>query len=463
MKKNVSAVGLFPIKSGLITILLITCIAARAQWTNQDVPFGYQGYIYDIKTVNANTVWGNPYDASTATLQSTQDFVRTNDGTNWTVGSIAGSPVAYRIACMGPVDADTCYVAMYNSGGAGGNVYKTTDGGLGWQQVGTNMFQQPTSFADVVYFWDWQNGMAFGDPAGPGTLQYEIYLTADAGATWIRVPAANIPLLTNNSEYGIVNLFSAAQGRVWFGTTYGDVYRTIDYGLNWTKSATGLPPLIANGMRWDVSDVAFVDSLNGLVLQRPASAAPTLMNTTDGGLTWSTVTPTGPFFTNDLCGVPGTSAFVSVGSSTGGGFGSSVTIDNGATWTLIDTSNSHTSVSFSDNVSGYTGEFIPAGGPGGAWKYSGAPLSAAIRYAVTRQTQVYPNPSNGMINIIGESKTGVTTFSVYDLQGKLMHTETSEELKTYNHHMNLSQLTSGVYILKIFNQQNTSQHKLVIE
>ncbi|HLG33686.1 MAG TPA: T9SS type A sorting domain-containing protein [Bacteroidia bacterium] len=446
----------------LVAIACITCFAARAQWTNQNVPFGYQGYLYDIKTVNANTVWANPYEATT-NLLSTQDFALTIDGTNWTVGSITGSPAAYRIACMGPVDADTCYVAMYNSGGAGGNVYKTTDGGLLWQQVGANMFQQPTSFVDVVHFWNWQNGMAFGDPAGPGTLKYEIYLTADAGATWTRVPAANIPLLTNNSEYGIVNLFSTAQDRVWFGTTYGDVYRTIDYGMNWTKSATGLPPLSTANGRFDISDVAFVDSLNGLVLQTPASAAPTLMKTTDGGLTWSTVTPTGPFFSNDLCGVPGTSAFVSVGSSTGGGFGSSVTIDNGATWTLIDTSNSHTSVSFSDNVSGYTGEFIAAGDPGGAWRYSGDALSAVTRYVITRQTQVYPNPSNGMFNIIGESKTGVITFSVYDLQGKLLHSESSAELKTYNHHMNLSHLSSGVYILKILSGQNTSQHKLVIE
>src|SRR5205823_5373590 len=111
---------------------------------------------------------------------------------------------------------------------AQGGIFKTNDGGASWNEVGANMFTTTgtnSSFPDDVYFWDSQNGIAMGDPVG-SPLKYEIYLTNDAGTTWTQVPGANIPALTNSGEYGITNLFSHAQGNVYFGTTFGDVYRS---------------------------------------------------------------------------------------------------------------------------------------------------------------------------------------------------------------------------------------------
>jgi len=361
-------------KQLLAVFISLAAFSAQAQWINQNVPFGYEGYINDIRITDVNTVWGNAWDAL-ATDPYTQNWVRTIDGGNvWTSGSV-GAPSQYVISNIWPIDADTCYVSMCNLSAADGAVFKTTNGGAAWSQVGSNMFGASSSFANVVYFWDAQNGMVMGDPIG-APLKYELWLTNDYGNTWTPVDPANIPTLTNSAEYGITNLFDAADGRVWFATTYGDVYRTIDNGLTWTKSASGFPSYIPTGTtsRQDISNIAFSDSLHGLIMQVDANnTIIRLKSTVDGGLTWTDVAFTGTLFGGDITGIPGTTgSFVSAGSNATFGFGTSFTLDNGATWLEIDNNISHTAVEFLDSVTGWTGEYITAASVGGAWKFDGA-------------------------------------------------------------------------------------------
>ena len=361
-------------KQLLTAFIALVAFSANAQWINQNVPFGYEGYINDIRIVNANTVWGNTWDAVLHDSPYTKDWVRTIDGGNtWTAG-VVSAPSQYVISNIWPIDADTCYVLMYDSvAGANGAEYKTTDGGATWFQVGSSMFQASTSFADVTYFWDAQNGMAMGDPIG-NPKKYEIWITSDYAATWTQVDPATLPAITNGLEYAITNLFDAAEGRMWFATTYGDVYRTLDMGQTWTKAASGFPAYTANGARQDISNIAFSDSLNGLIMQVDATnTIIRLKNTTDGGLTWNDVTFSGILFGGDLTGVPGKpGAFVSAGSNATFGFGTSFTLDNGVSWLEISSNISHTAVDFLDSTTGWTGEYIQAASVGGAWKFDGA-------------------------------------------------------------------------------------------
>lgn len=373
-------------KQLLTAIIALGSFVSQAQpvWLNQNVPLTYTGFINDIEVTDANTVWGLPWDA-TATATATRNFVRTIDGgSTWTVGTIP-APTNFLPSNIWPIDGNTCFVAMYGTAG-GGRVYKTTDGGATWAQVGSNMYTQPTSFANVVYFWDANNGFTMGDPAGPGVAKYEIYTTSDGGTTWTRVPAANLPTLTNPGEYGITNLFSAVGDNIWYGTTYGDVYRSTDGAQTWTKAATGLPANNTAGGRFDITDVAFSDSLNGIVTQVTATGF-TIVRTTDGGLTWSTITPAGTCYAGEVEGIPGsTSTFVSAGSSTALGFGTSISSDGGLTWTDIDVGASHTAIDFLNDSLGYGGEFINVGGPGGAWKYTIIPTIACTDPTITAGT-----------------------------------------------------------------------------
>jgi photosystem II stability/assembly factor-like uncharacterized protein len=451
-------------KKKLLTAIAITIAAhANAQWINQNVPLGFEGYIFDIETVDANTVWGTPYDNSTGTATPTASYVKTTDGGNtWTKGDIAGAATNDLVSNIWPLDSQTCYVAMYNSSAAGGGVYKTIDGGASWGLSGSNMFIQTTSFPDFVCFHDMQNGVAVGDPIGP-THIFEIYYTADSGNTWTEVLYPDAPYATTQTEYGVVNLFTTAQGHIWFGTSEGDVYHSKDMGHTWTKSATGFPAYTnTSGARYDISDIAFTDSLNGIVMQINAVSY-LVKRTSDGGATWADFTPTGPFLISDIDAIPGTGIFISAGSSNAGGYGTSLSMDYGLTWTVLDSLASHTSVDFSDNMTGWSGEYIPAGGPGGAWKYTGDPLAIAVQLDKTQQTQVYPNPSHGIVNIMGIANSPKTLFEITDVEGKTVFNETFESLHVFNKAINLTGLAAGFYTLKITDGNNITQHKMVIE
>ena len=361
-------------KQLLTAFIALVTFSVQAQWINQFVPFGYEGYISDIRVADPNTVWGTSIDpAIHGTTPYTQDWVRTIDGGNtWTTGSV-GAPLNWVISNIWPIDGDTCYVAMFDSVAttALGREYKTTDGGASWTQVGANMFQNAASFADMTYFWNAQNGIAIGDPIG-APKKYEIYLTTDYANTWTQVPAANLPSVTNSQEYAITNLFDAIDGYIWFASTYGDVYRSVDGGNNWIKVASGFPASTGT-TRQDISSIAFSDSLHGLISQ-VGTASILLKSTSDGGLTWNDVPFTGTLFGGDLVGVPGSpNTFVSAGSNNTWGFGTSFSKDGGLTWLEIDNGASHTSIDFLDSVTAYSGEYILAGAvSGGAWKFDGA-------------------------------------------------------------------------------------------
>lgn len=402
-------------KKILLTIIIaLSTIATQAQWTNQTAPLPFTGYINNIRAVDANTVWGNAYNATTTPAVATRNFVRTtNGGLNWSYALMTGTPINHRVSNMFPLDSSVCYSAMYNSAGAGGGVFKTVNGGTNWAKVGLNMFTLSTSFPDLVYFWDAQNGVVVGDPDGSGTTKYEIYTTSDSGATWIRVPATNIPALADPAEFGITNLYGAADGRIWFGTTYGDVYRSDDKGFNWTKSATGLPPNTGTNGRNDIANVTFCDSIHGIVA-RLDSTTLTLISTNDGGLTWNSLTPNGSVFT-DIAAVRNSPILVSSGSNSFG-FGTSFSVDYGANWVTLDTNASHTSIDFPNDSVGFSGQFINNGTAGGAWKYGsklqvipcGSPL---INAGVTTV--------NSIDICFGDTLTSTTTGALSSTDGSL--------------------------------------------
>lgn len=449
-------------KKNLLTITFLTLsILVNAQWINQNVPFAFEGYINDIEIASPDVVWANPYDATSGTPSPSNTFVKTTDGgTTWTTGTTSGAPTASLISNIWPIDSMTCYVAMYNSTAAGGGVYKTTDGGTSWANVDPLMFAQPTSFPNFVYFNNPQNGAAMGDPAGPLTAKYELWTTSDSGNTWARTPGANIPSLANPAEYGITNLFTAIDNHIWFGTTYGDVYHSNDMGMTWTKAPSGLPPFNNTGNRQDISDIAFADTLNGIILQVNATGY-LVSQTSDGGNTWVPIIPTGQMFISDIDAVPGSNLLVSAGSSNLGGFGTSYSMDYGSSWTAIDTGVSHTTIDFYDNATGYSGEYILSGGPGGAWKYSGAPLAISTFNQDFDQTYIYPNPANENVYIATSTNTQAH-IEVYNVNGQRILNEITNLKGNFIYTLNVEKLKAGIYFVRVNDGFKESTHKIVI-
>jgi len=110
-----------------------------------------------------------------------------------------------------------------------GGILGTTDGGLTWTQDPTS-FKTAGGWPDFIHFFDANNGVCVGDPTNG---YFEIYTTSNAGASWSRVPQANIPAPVSG-EKGLTGPFFAAAGNsLWFPTSAlgtGRIFRTTDKG-----------------------------------------------------------------------------------------------------------------------------------------------------------------------------------------------------------------------------------------
>jgi hypothetical protein len=85
--------------------------------------------------------------------------------------------------------------------------------------------------------------------------------------------------------------------------------------------------------------------------------------------------------------------------------------------------------------------------------------SAATAATVVNSIEVYPNPSNGLVNV---SVSEDATVQVLDLNGKLVVFETSVKANEKSE-INVSALSNGVYVIKIANDNFVSTKKLVIK
>ena len=86
--------------------------------------------------------------------------------------------------------------------------------------------------------------------------------------------------------------------------------------------------------------------------------------------------------------------------------------------------------------------------------YSSEPQ--AVSEINTNQVSVYPNPSNGLVNVQVGEKSIVTLF---DLTGRVIATYQVNGNET----VSFNQAAAGVYILKVESKNHVSTHKLIVQ
>lgn len=85
-----------------------------------------------------------------------------------------------------------------------------------------------------------------------------------------------------------------------------------------------------------------------------------MVMTNDGGTTWTLMPSSKLILGADVCAIPGTNSLIAVGSDTVRS-GSAISIDNGATWALMEDTLLHIqrlSAKFLNNVTGWAGVLI---------------------------------------------------------------------------------------------------------
>jgi photosystem II stability/assembly factor-like uncharacterized protein len=181
-------------------------------------------------------------------------------------------------------------------GATGGGVWKTTDGGSNWEVVSDRDFRTGSIGAIAVCESD-PNVVYVGTGEAPirGNVSHGdgVYKSTDAGRTWKNVglrdtrQIARIRVHPNNPDL----VYVAAQGHVWGGNAERGIFRSEDGGKTWKKILYVDEKTGASDLAMDPSNPRILYAGFWQVVRRPwelVSGGPgsSLWRSTDGGETW---------------------------------------------------------------------------------------------------------------------------------------------------------------------------------
>ena len=202
------------------------------------------------------------------------------------IGAVAVAPSAPNAVWAGTGEANTRQSSSWGDG-----IYKSTDGGRTWTNVGlqdtrsiARIVVDPTN-ADVVYV------AAQGHLWGPNA-ERGVFRTNDGGRTWTKVLFVDENTGANDLVMDPANprtLYASTyqrQRRTWGfngGGPGSAIYKTADGGATWTKLTNGLP----TGDKGRIALSLFAGDANVVYATVEARAADQgIYRTTDGGATW---------------------------------------------------------------------------------------------------------------------------------------------------------------------------------
>ena len=345
----------------------------------------------------------------------------TNGGATWT----STNPSTYYeyLNDMVVLSPNKVIIVAGDINNNGSRVITTTNGGTSYsQQVlstsGLNAVSFPSATTGYIVG---NNGVAFK--------------TINGGTSYTPITTG----ITNKHEevFFVTNQLGFVVGE------FGDLRKTINSGATWTQ-------LNISGMG-TTKQIYFTDIVNGYTVNENGA----VFRTTDGGTTFTLAgqtclqTPYDMQFINDSTG------FV-VGSNVNASCDVSYTTDYGQTWNSIifpyeyagngvfafDTANIYVAGSYQTIIRTGTGGVVTA---------------SKINTNLNNQSyKIYPNPSNGIFQI-ESSKNATTNIEVYNIAGGLVYQNNfSNKLTT----INLSELSAGLYIVKLKSENSISTYKI---
>ncbi len=257
---------------------------------------------------------------------------------------------AYSMSCLA-IDPNNPFVVWAGTGennhqralGYGNGVYKTSDGGKSWKEMGLKESRQIGKIiidprnSNIVFV------AAEGSVWGPGGDR-GLYKTIDAGKTWKKVLHISENTGVNNLAYDPRNpdimYATSEQRRRHVFTKIGGgpesaVYKSTDGGETWEKSMTGLPTVDIGGTGIAVSpvnpDIVYI-------IMEAADKKGGFFRSTDRGATWDRMsdhTEAGQYYNEIYCDPKDVNKIYSAETF------SQVSIDAGKTWKPMGNRNRH--------------------------------------------------------------------------------------------------------------------------
>ena len=240
----------------------------------------------------------------------------------------------------------------YYMGVSGGGVWKTTDGGITWQNISDGFFDCSSigsiavapSDENVIYV-----GTGETNPRGDIQTGLGMYKSTDAGRTWKRlnlIDAGNIGRIRiHPKDFNIV--YAAVLGHLFGPNEDRGVYRSIDGGETWEKVLYVSERAGAVDIAMDISNPRILYAAIWQFVRRPwtmisGGEDSGLYRSTDGGDNWEEVTDGIPEGIKGKIGVTISPAnpdriWASIEAEDGGIYRSD---DGGKKWTRISSNRS---------------------------------------------------------------------------------------------------------------------------
>lgn len=449
----------------LLLFVFFTTLLAQSQdfWTEYST--SQTNLIEGVKCisiVDQNTTWLNMWPLDGSTNHFPRYAKTINGGTVWTSAlvNLGADTNDLEIANICGVSSSVAYVAVYPIvSGIQGGIWKTADGGNTWARQASATFSNASSFTDLVYFWNANDGVAMGDAVNG---YFEIYTTSNSGVIWTQVPNAPAIMPIDSQEYIVINTFDVNNNTIWVGTSFGRILKSVDKGHTWTVSQSPIPNFAGS---LEYGKLAFTDLSNGLLQTSDWK----LYKTHDGGSTWTELLSSasaGSRRNKDIAAVPGLpNAYIAIGEEPDLTLrGTSFTVDGGEKWININELGNY-------DVTGYVVEMLNsdygfAGGfndgpTSGIFKWGGGAMLRQAHLAISafsddKAISVYPNPTTGVLKISG---ININRIEVTDLTGKQITNATYNAFENIN--LNLEFLNSGIYMLRVNSEKGTSVFKVI--
>lgn len=456
-------------KTAIFTLLTVLALQASAQWqaTVPAMPdtLGLQA----LDAVNADVVWAvaQRYIATDSSYYfPTAPRVRylrsTNGGSSWQHGLLPITGDIPLVTSMTALDSLRAWVAGIDLMTGQNQFLSSSNGGASWTQQVVNAFDQEGAFVNGIYFWNAQEGIALGDPsraANDTTFHFEVVRTNNGGASWTRIPRAQIPQHLP-FEYGINNQFHVLGDRVWFATVQGRVFRSYDRGLNWQVSDAQAPGVPVG--------VHFADSVTGVLgVFDYMNNRIVIKLTRDGGRTFSDITPADDqYMISAATIVTNTRVIVLVlrNSNLRGPFKTLVSHDLGANWVEIGNTEHACWPVFLDAQTGFAGEWQPMDHKMRMYRYTGSPLTGLFSGHELQglNLQVGPNPARDQARVSLQTADAADwVLLLHDSEGRLIQQHSCTQRREWSLRLDLQGLPAGAYSLTLSNAQGHLSRRLV--
>jgi photosystem II stability/assembly factor-like uncharacterized protein len=439
----------------LILPAVFICLlsSVQAQWNLQGLGYTQSSIVTGkICVIDQNVVWTTGEDLYG--MGYIHYFSRTSDGgSTWTPNTFLQTSSA-GFFLLSAVSYDTAWIIKYDTLSS---LYKTTDGGLSWAEQ-FPCCQGPKD----SYFWNANEGICIGYRCGPPEGYFEFTRTYDGGITWSRVDSVNIPLPVSYGE--IPNQLFVSGNRIWVCTLPNKrLLKSNDKGLHWSlitnpfQTITGPKPL----------NCYFRDSIHGI--SYPATPNNNyIAETADGGNTWSTFTPSGPWYLGASWVTGSNNTYISYGQTPASVWGASFSLDGGHTWTDIDTLHGLQVYrsAWADSACGWVSSITQGTNPAatGIWKFKDIIVGNSNIESGKPGLNLYPNPAGDLVNVITTGFSGKEIkLSIFSTSGqKVFEEQYPQQLARHLEKIRLSSMSCGVFILCVQCGTETFRQKFII-